>query len=201
MNLQDKIYEELESCHHVSLEEILDAREKRVCKQMQLLEAYNDKGKGGGTNALICFTMNIAGPVKVFELAKSGFEAGIELIEELLGNEKYTVLHREIEIENTGYTAYYVIQDDALSIKRMMTDIEDNTPIGRLFDIDILALDSPSDAGGIVNVRKIGRDEVGLDGRKCLICGDMAAACARSRRHSVEELQRKTIEVLLVNKK
>lgn len=201
MNIEDKIFDDFKNCHHVSLVEVLNAREKRVYRQLELLGTYKIKGKDSEKIALICFTMNIAGPVKAFDLARSGFEAGIELVEKSLKKEKYTVLHREREIDDTGYTAYYVIQDDALSIKKMTTDIEDNSSIGRLFDIDILVLDSSSDVGNIANVRKIGRSELGLEGRKCLICGDMAAACARSRRHSVEELQKKTIEVLLKNKK
>ena len=46
------------------------------------------------------------------------------------------------------------------------------------------------------NGRKVDRQELGLSGRKCLICGGMAQACARSRAHTVSELQKKTQEIL-----
>jgi holo-ACP synthase CitX len=196
MSLQDEIYNELEKCHHVSIAEILDVREKRVFRQQKLLEIFEGQGKDKVT--LICFTMNIAGPVKAFELAKSGFEMGIALLEEALSKRKYLVLHDEKEFADTGYTAYYIVKKDANSVKKLTTEIEDNTPLGRLFDIDVLILDFSSDLVNATSVRKIGRDEIGYDGRKCLICDDQVAVCARSRRHSVEDLQRKTIEVLLI---
>ena len=49
----------------VSLEQILQAREDRVRLQQQLLQDYN--------RPIICFTMNIAGPVKTSGLIKRGF--------------------------------------------------------------------------------------------------------------------------------
>ena len=45
--------------------------------------------------------------------------------------------------------------------------------------------------------RKVERRELGLPGRKCLICGNQAQACARSRTHPVAELQEKTGQILL----
>lgn len=199
MNIEDKVYNELKNCHHVSLTEILDAREKRVYRQLELLESYEVQVDDKEEVTLICFTMNIAGPVKAFELARSGFESGLKLLGESLEREKYKVLHGEKEIEDTGYTAYYLVEKDALSVKRMTTDIEDNTPLGRLFDIDVLILDSSEVKGNIAKVRKIGRNEIGLEGRKCIICGENVAVCARSRQHGLEDLQKKTIKILLMN--
>ena len=49
----------------VSLIQMLDARERRVWHQQELLGAY---GK-----PLVCFTMNIAGPVKDSPLIRRGF--------------------------------------------------------------------------------------------------------------------------------
>ena len=43
---------------------------------------------------------------------------------------------------------------------------------------------------------KVERQELGLPGRKCLLCGESAQVCARSRKHSVAELQAKTREIL-----
>lgn len=194
MNKNEKNYSTLDKCYCVSLEEMLNAREKRVCRQRELLENYEASVKKD--ISLICFTMNIAGPVKDFELAKKGFKSGIRVLEEALVNEDYPILYSENHYENTGYTAYYVVGNDAFSIKRLTTDIEDSTPMGRLFDIDVLIL---KQLNSDVYVSKIGRDEINLNERICLICKDKATVCARSRRHSVEKLQRKTIEILLTN--
>ena len=197
----DEIYNQLAKCYHVSLAEILLVRENRVIRQQQLLKAYESETENQSQITLICFTMNIAGPVKAFELAKSGFETGIELLEEALSKKKYFVLYSEKEFEDTGYTAYYVVNEDAISIKNLTIEIEDETAIGRLFDIDVLTLDSTYYLENTTLCKKIGREEIGHKERKCLICKDAAAGCARSRRHTVDELQRKTIEVLLMNQK
>ena len=52
----------------VSLMEMLDARERRAQRQMQLLQQYG--------RPLICFTMNIAGPIKNSPLIHRGFLMG-----------------------------------------------------------------------------------------------------------------------------
>ena len=58
--------------------------------------------------------------------------------------------------------------------------------MGRLFDMDVLCPDG----------KKVDRQELGREGRKCLICGGPAQVCARSRAHTVSELQEKTWEIL-----
>ena len=56
----------------VSLQEILLARETRAEKQKELQKKYSCP--------LICFTMNIAGPVKTSPLICRGFDEGISLL-------------------------------------------------------------------------------------------------------------------------
>ncbi|MBR6901803.1 MAG: citrate lyase holo-[Synergistaceae bacterium] len=60
--------------------------------------------------------------------------------------------------------------------------IENENKFGRLFDIDVI------DADG----NKLSRKNF----RKCLICGKQAQECARSRTHSVKEMQ-EAVEKLL----
>ena len=52
--------------YHVTLAEMLDARERRIFRQQELLTRYR--------LPMICFTMNIAGPVKNDPLIRKGFE-------------------------------------------------------------------------------------------------------------------------------
>ena len=52
----------------VTLAQMLDAREARVQAQRLLLEQY--------ACPIVCFTMNIPGPVKDSPLIRRGFEAG-----------------------------------------------------------------------------------------------------------------------------
>ena len=56
----------------VSLVQMLDARERRVQHQQELLARYH--------KPLICFTMNICGPVKDSPLIRRGFGRGRQLL-------------------------------------------------------------------------------------------------------------------------
>lgn len=67
---------------------------------------------------------------------------------------------------------------EARELKAAMIAIEDTHPLGRLFDIDVLCLDSMSLKGALQ-----GRPE-----RECLICGKPVWACARNRAHSAEDI-------------
>lgn len=63
-------------------------------------------------------------------------------------------------------------------LKRLMCEVEDASPVGRLLDADVIGLDG----------EKLSRTDVGLPVRRCLLCGEEAPLCARSRAHSAEAL-------------
>ena len=70
----------------------------------------------------------------------------------------------------------------AEKIKILTTEIEETHPIGRLFDMDVIDTDG----------QKLSRPSY----RKCIICGCQAQECARTRKHTVEEMQAKIEEML-----
>ena len=162
----------------VSLLDMLDARERRVHHQQELLEQYH--------KPLICFTMNIAGPIKDSPLIRRGFARGQQLLRQQFFRAKLSPLHTDAHCEATGCEAFYVLDADPMTIKKFTTDIEDATPLGRLFDLDVLRPDGT----------KVDREELSLSGRRCLICGGPAKVCSSSRIHTVAELQAKTTEIL-----
>lgn len=162
----------------VSLREMLDARERRAKRQRELLEAFQQ--------TLVCFTMNIAGPVKNSPLIGRGYALGRRLLRQQLAAAGMEVTHFEEIREKTGNEAFFLVDSSPLAVKKITSEIEDSAPIGRLFDMDVL------DKTG----RKIDRQELGKEGRRCLICGGMATACARSRAHGVAQLQEKTTQIL-----
>lgn len=162
----------------VSLLEMLDARERRMRHQQELLEQYH--------KPLICFTMNIAGPIKDSPLIRRGFARGQQLLRQQFFRAKLSPLHMDAHCEATGCEAFYVLDADPLTIKKFTTDIEDATPLGRLFDMDVLRPDGT----------KVDREELNLAGRRCLICGGPAKVCSSRRVHTVAELQAKTTEIL-----
>lgn len=164
--------------HQVTLAEMLDARERRALRQHELLAQYS--------MPMICFTMNIAGPVKNSPLIKSGFELGKRCLTLQLDSSHISCHHYEEINEPTGNEACWLLDADPLLIKKITCSIEDDSKIGRLFDMDVLRRDG----------EKVDRLELGLKPRPCLICGGPARECARSRTHTVQQLQEKTREIL-----
>ena len=157
----------------VTLPQILAARDARAARQQELLR----QGK-----PLLCFTMNIAGPVKTSQLIEQGFRLGLRRLQGQLLRLKFPVLHRETLFLPTGPEGYFVIDAPADRIKAMTVDLEEADELGRLLDLDVI---DPS--GGKIE-RKTARN--------CLICGAPGRNCARSRAHPVEALQEKTYAIL-----
>jgi len=154
----------------VTLDQMLEARESRAMEQRRLLEQYR--------KPLVCFTMNIPGPVKDSPLIRRGFAFGCETLECRLP--KARVLYSASRCAVTGCEAMYVVDMDASELKKRTTAIEDETALGRLFDMDVL------DEGG----NKLDRELVGGGSRNCIVCGAAGRGCASRRSHSVESLQR-----------
>lgn len=145
--------------------EILNAREKRAVRQQAML--------AHGGSCLISFTLNIAGPIKINHLIKKSFDEGIQEIERQLKRHQITILQQKIWVEKTGCEAMFAVNFDALRIKAMMTKIEEESKLGRLFDIDVICKETGH----------ISRSLLGFESRRCLICQRPAHECSRSQRH------------------
>lgn len=156
----------------VTLIEILEAREKRVSRQRELLEKYS--------RPLICFTMNIAGPIKVTPLIERAFSEGLGILESKVPHEK--VLLSENAVLPTGCEAFLSVDMDAKELKKICVEIEEEIPLGRLFDMDVLDTD-----GG-----KLDRETE----RGCIVCGKKGRSCSAGRLHNVDELQKVTYEIM-----
>ncbi len=154
----------------VALEDMLNARERRASIQRSLLDELGAP--------LVCLTLNIPGPVKVLEGVPEAFDLGCRRIGESLETAGLSVLRRLELREKTGYELFLSVDGDAMAIKALMAAIEDQGRLGRLYDIDVIRPDG----------LKVSREEFGLAPRTCLLCGQPAHACSRSRRHSVAEL-------------
>lgn len=152
--------------------DILDAREARAERQRQWLCVHEDC-------CLVSMTMNIAGPVKRTPLIEEGFRAGLELVDNTLTNLALPVLKKEEWLLNTGCEAFRLVQGSAAEVKRAVIGVEESCRFGRLLDIDVLGPEGVP----------LSRTELGLPGRRCLVCGEAAQVCGRSQRHSYEQLR------------
>lgn len=164
----------------VELEEMLAERERRAEVQSRLLAAQD-----GG---LLCLSLNMAGPVKRFPLLLRGYREGRRRTEAALDRAGVSWRFLEERLERAGPCAFYQVRESVPlpEVKEILCGVEDAGPLGRLLDLDLLRPDG----------EKISRREAGRPPRRCLLCGEEAAVCGRSRRHSVEELQRETVRLL-----
>ena len=85
----------------ISLPQMLDARERRAHHQLELLHQYQ--------KPLLCFTMNIAGPIKNSDLILRGFLTGVEDMKLQLKKNHAKILFEEILQDPTGNEGYFVI--------------------------------------------------------------------------------------------
>lgn len=162
----------------VSLEEILDAKENRVLEQQKIIETYN--------LPIISFTLNIPGTIKTFPLAYKAFTEGKRLINNHLKRNHINIKYEKENIHKTGYEAFYAVDYNPYSLKKIMIDIENSCPLGRIFDIDVLKTTGD----------KIYRKDVNSSNRRCMLCKESAHVCSRSKKHNTDELITKIIEII-----
>ena len=185
-----------DAIREVTLPDMLEARDRRVWRQQELRDRYPGL-------TMVCFTMNIAGPVKNSPLIRRGFLYGCSQIRQQLMRIRKRAEYEVLFDEFTGNEGYFMIALPPLEVKRMTVEVEDGEPVGRLFDMDVLDPDG----------RKLDRTELNADRspdsgshsvsaagrirpRTCLLCGRPAKECARNRTHTVGQLQEKTMQVL-----
>lgn len=158
----------------VTLTDMMQCREHRATLQNRLLQQWHCP--------VISFCMNIPGPVKTNTQIRQAFDKGLSCLLDRLQTQQIPVLEQLLLHEKTGDECIMTVQASAASIKSLTTDIEESHPFGRLFDMDVLDSDG----------QKLSRPVF----RKCLICGRQAQECARSRTHSIEEMQQKIQQLL-----
>ena len=162
----------------VGVADMMEAREGRAAAQRRLVRAHGAP--------LVCLTMNIAGPVKVTREIERAFENALEEIEAQILREGYVRAREQVRAV-TGLEAFFVVAGVGVQLlKRLMCEVEDASPVGRLLDADVIGLDG----------EKLSRTDVGLPVRRCLLCGEEAPLCARSRAHSAEALFSRAEEII-----
>ena len=150
----------------ITLDQLLESRDRRAARQRELLAARPDR-------CLLSLTVQIPGAVKRNALSLAIARAGVEAVREAFSPE-----WEELRDLETGYEAYYLLAGDPLEIKRRACRIEDTHPLGRLFDLDVIATPGTP----------LSRTDIGLAPRRCLLCGNEVRYCMRARTHTQEEL-------------
>ncbi|MDF2881960.1 MAG: citX [Clostridiaceae bacterium] len=149
-----------------SLEEILNEREKRVNLIASLEEKYNC--------TIIALRVNYPGPNKSNDLSISICTI---MAKEIL-HEFTHYFHIQSYVSAEGPIFIMAVNRDSYEVKKAAVSIEDTHSLGRLVDIDVYN-----------QGKGLSRKELNMPPRKCYICEDNAHNCARSKRHSVEEIE------------
>jgi len=155
----------------ISLEQLLDSRENRALRQREWLTNHSQP--------IISFTINMVGDVKVNTISKIAFNQGIEAMIEYCQRFEATFVQSQKFEASTGLEFMALVKNiTALDLKKVMVEIEDTHPLGRLFDIDVIGTDAIA----------LSRDAMMLPRRRCMVCNNDAKVCARSRAHTKEAI-------------
>lgn len=165
---------------HVELAQMLNAREQRAFEQKRLATAAPTH------SALLSATLAIPGPVKTSPILVDVFDELFHEAEYMWGSAR--VYSCTTSRANTGAEALAVVDIDPIELKRLMVKLEQRHHWGRLADFDVFDPAVP----GI----PLSRTELGYAPRSCLICGGEAKLCARSRAHTVREMQNKVATII-----
>lgn len=160
----------------ITLDRLLASRDHRWHKQMQLLRDHPNE-------TLLCLTVVMPGSVKRNRLSLAVARAAMEAIRVEFGDSIIQMEERDLE---TGFEAYVLVSLPTLEAKQTACRIEENHPLGRLFDIDVIASDGTP----------LSRASVGAQPRRCLLCDNEARFCMRNRTHSPEQIQAHIAEIV-----
>jgi holo-ACP synthase len=156
----------------VALAAMLERREARVARQRTLADRHG--------LPVVTLTLVFPGPVKNCADARSVFAAALEAIRRMLDGAGHAIEAAEESLLATGPEGMFVVDADPLELKRALVGLEERHPLGRLWDLDVVTREGYG----------VGRAQLGLPPRRCLVCAEPAHACARARRHPLAELQR-----------
>lgn len=161
---------------HATLQAILSNKEERVKRQKEFLSRFDGA-------SLISLSINTPGAIKLSCESLSIYAEAVEAIK----SHALPILHTYEQKSLTGAEAIWVIQADATYLKTLTCKIESTHPLGRFMDIDVI------DTQGV----SLSRKALGYERRKCFVCEEDAFICARSQKHTIQELNQRILEALL----
>ena len=109
--------------YSVDLEQMLEARERRVSIQNKML------GGAGPGQCLVCLTLNIAGDVKRTPMTRMLFDRGVRELE----SAGFVIKDSYQLDEATGSEAFWLLDEEGSEVKPVLEDIEDAFPAARLY--------------------------------------------------------------------
>lgn len=157
----------------VSLTDILTSKDVRSARQTQLQATYPEQ--------VICAVkLNIPGNIKTNAAIVNIFVDGWHNILAALNQAGYQVQHTvEYPELATGPEGFIIVDGSLAAVKKVMIELETHLPLGRLFDIDVMAHG---------NATQLSRQALGFPARQCLVCDQDAKVCAKTQAHTYPEI-------------
>lgn len=149
------------------IEKILIARENRVEIQNDLICKFN--------KTILAIRANYPGVNKENKITTGIVNIISYEIKKIFKNKILFV--RGIS-EGEGPISIFVIDDEAMNVKKLCVNVEETHKLGRFVDMDVYRKDGIS----------ISRKELGYESRKCFLCNKSAHLCVRQKTHKEEEL-------------
>ncbi|MCD1124940.1 citrate lyase holo-[acyl-carrier protein] synthase [Jinshanibacter sp. LJY008] len=171
------ILPEQASYHKVTLEEVLLSREARQERQQRWLAKYQ--------STLISLTVVAPGEIKDSTVVRQAFNLAWQTLDKLCQQHKWKVVDKAVFCLPTGPEGLVAIAHDASQVKRACVDSEEQSAVGRLWDIDVVGSE------GIIS-----RQSMGMAPRQCFLCSRDARICARERTHSIPALYQAMEELI-----
>lgn len=161
---------ELASHHAVSIPELLVSRDERQARQH------------ARSSAILFHWSPLPwlrlGPIKDSEVTRRIFNHGVTALRALAAKQGWQIQEQAALVSASGPEGMLSIAAPARDLKLATIELEHNHPLGRLWDIDVLTPE-----GDILS-----RRDYSLPPRRCLLCEQSAAVCARGKTHQLTDL-------------
>lgn len=157
----------------ITLLDVLNSKEVRSQRQQALQAKYADK--------VVCaIKLNIPGVIKtnnaIVDIFMNGWDC---IITELTALNYHIETTEQYVTLPTGPEGFIVLDGALVTVKKTMIGFESTLPLGRLFDIDVMSLNTN---------QQLSRQALGLPARRCLICDNDAKVCAKAQTHSYQAI-------------
>lgn len=154
----------------VTFEEILLGKEKRAQLQADLRRRYRE--------TVVSITVNMPGSTKYTVETADLIYYALEKLRKRIRTENFVLLEERIYHGLTGPAAVLAVEGDAAVIKAFGVSMEEETPFGRMLDIDVFDTEGHQNSRALLEWKE----------RKCMVCSEAAIVCIRSGAHQQDVL-------------
>ncbi|MBW6100806.1 citrate lyase holo-[acyl-carrier protein] synthase [Escherichia coli] len=162
---------ELASHHAVSIPELLVSRDERQARQHALAQAPS-------CSTGLLYRGCASGRLKTARSHAEFFNHGVTALRALAAKQGWQIQEQAALVSASGPEGMLSIAAPARDLKLATIELEHSHPLGRLWDIDVLTPE-----GDILS-----RRDYSLPPRRCLLCEQSAAVCARGKTHQLTDL-------------